>query len=118
MMGNNPRYVATASFRSSNRALYPWKYGRENVSSAGRSPVGTSISASTKFGESLIRETLAEANCSLGRRAAPMEHVSFVCRNDHFPFAVWLWHDVHLARNDNAVYPHQLQLSPSSGLLT
>ena len=53
----------------SSRASYPRKYGREKVSSAGRSPVGTSMSACTKFRESLIREIVAETNCSLGRES-------------------------------------------------
>ena len=51
------------------RALYPRKYGREKVKSADRLPAGTSMSASTKFRESLIREIVADTNISLGRES-------------------------------------------------
>jgi hypothetical protein len=47
-----------------------------------------------------------------------MKHVSFIGRNDRFPFRNRLGCDTHFSRNHDAVHAHQSQLAISAGLMS
>ena len=65
-IGIKPRYESTFNGTWPIFARYPPKNGREMVSNAGRPFGGTATSAQSRFRPFTIRDTSADANCSLG----------------------------------------------------
>ena len=46
-----------------------------------------------------------------------MKNVSFIRRNDQFPFGGRLGREIYFSRNNNSVHAHQSQLAISAGLV-